>query len=222
MRAILEHRRERGVRGRTRQGEGGFSLIEVMIAIAVLGVGMLGAMMLMLMGMQGNSSAKTDTTSTVLDQEIIELYSTIKTYPKPGTVTINDCALTGSSAHLASLGQSVNPGSGAVLYTTASAPSASQVGDIDWTQPVGTLATGTISGYAMEYQSCSGDIYEVRWNVMDVTPATPPTGTTGRLSLLTVSARPRSAVVATSTGAQNRAILYAVPVTMRSLLETNQ
>jgi type IV pilus assembly protein PilV len=204
-----------------REHQNGFTLIEVMIAIAVLGIGMLGAIMLMLMGMQGNSRAKTDTTATVLDQEIIELYSTIKTYPKSGTVTINDCA-TASSAHTANLVQSVSPGSGAVLYTTATAPTTSQVGDIDWTQAVGTLATPTVSGYAMEYQTCSGDIYEVRWNVMDITPATPPVGATGRLSLLTVSARQRSAVVATASGAQNQAILYAVPVTLRSLLETNQ
>jgi hypothetical protein len=178
---------------------------------------------LMLLGMQTNSSAKTDTTATVLDQEIIELYSTIKTYPKPGIVTITDCALNGANTHKADLGQSVSPGSGATLYTAATAPNTAKVGDIDWTQPVGTLATPAIAGYAMEYQTCSGETYEVRWNVMDITPppANPPNGSTGRLSLLTVSARPRSAVVATTAGAQNVAVLYGFPVTLRSLIESN-
>ena len=106
-----------------------------------------------------------------------------------------------------------------MLYTAATAPSTAQIGDVDWTQPAPTLATSTTPGYAMEYTSCSGDIYEVRWNVMDLTPAAPPAGSTGRLSLLTVSSRQLSALSATAGGAQNRAILYALPVTLRSLIE---
>ena len=200
--------------------EHGFSLIEMMIAVAVLGVGMLGAMAMMLMGMQTSSRSKTDTTATVLDQEVIELYSTLKNYPQPTFVTIYDCALTGGNAHEASLGQGASPlGNGAVLYTAVSAPTTAQVGDIDWTQPAPALATGAASGYAMDYQTCGGDIYEVRWNVMDVTPAAPPAGATGRLSLLTVSARPLSVTTATAAGAQNQAVLFAIPVTLRSLIE---
>jgi prepilin-type N-terminal cleavage/methylation domain-containing protein len=200
-------------------GEGGFTLIELMIAITVLAIGMLGAMALMLMGMQSNSASKTDTTATVLDQEIIELYSTLKNYPLPGTVKIYDCALNGTNFHMADLGKGALPnGNGAVLYTAATAPTTSQIGDVDWSQPVTTLATTTVAGYAMEYQTCSGDIYEVRWNVTDLTPAAPPAGSSGRLTLLTVSSRQRSALIATNAGAQNREILFALPVTLRSML----
>ena len=39
------------------------------------------------------------------------------------------------------------------------------------------------------------------------------------VSLLTVSARPRSAVVASTTGARNQAILYARPVTLHAMIE---
>ena len=213
-----QHQLQLDCRGSTR-GAGGFTLIELMIAMSVLAIGMLSAMALMLMGMQMNSASKTDTTATVLDQEIIELYSTLKTYPLPGTVNIYDCALNGNNIHVADLGKGAAPnGNGAVLYTAATAPTTAQKGDIDWSQPVGTLATTTVPGYAMEYQTCSGDIYEVRWNVMDLTPATPPAGSSGRLTLLTVSARQRSALVATSAGAQNREILFALPVTLRSML----
>lgn len=208
-----------GSRGNTCR-EFGFTLIELMIAITVLGIGMLGAIALMLMGMQGDSRSKTDTTATVLDQEVIELYSTLKNYPQPTFVTIYDCALNGANGHEADLGQGAKPlGNGAVLYTAGTAPTTSQIGDIDWTQPLPTLATAATPGYAMEYQTCSGDIYEVRWNVMDLTPNPAPAGTTGRLSMLTVSARPRSAVSATATGALNVPILYALPVTLRSLIE---
>lgn len=201
----------------------GFTLIELMIAIAVLGIGMLGAMSLMIMGMQSNTHSKTDTTATVLDQEIIEFYSTLKSYPKDpvGGVDIKDCALNGNDDHRTDLGQQLGTGApatgvGATLYTPASAPTPAQIGDIDWTQPAPALATGTNVGYAMDYVTCSGDIYEVRWNVTDLAPGA---GINSHLSLLTVSSRPISANVASATGAQNRAILYAPPVTLRSLIE---
>jgi prepilin-type N-terminal cleavage/methylation domain-containing protein len=212
-----EHRRLNG--RKNGYAAGGFTLIELMIAISVLAIGMLGAMTLMLMAMQSNSASKTDTTATVLDQEIIELYSTLKNYPLPGTVQIYDCALTGNNFHLGDLGKGAAPnGNGAVLYTAGTAPSTAQIGDVDWSQPVTTLATTTAPGYAMEYQTCSGDIYQVRWNVLDLTPAVPPAGSNGRLTLLTVSARQKSAVVATAAGAQNRAVLFALPTTLRSML----
>ena len=78
------------------------------------------------------------------------------------------------------------------------------------------MATGATAGYTMDYKTCNGDTYEVRWNVLDLAPAA---GTNSHLSLLTVSTRPKSALTATANGAQNQAILYAVPVTLRSLIE---
>jgi prepilin-type N-terminal cleavage/methylation domain-containing protein len=207
----------------TASRESGMTLIELMIAITVLAIGMLGTMGMIVLGMQTDSRSKTDTTATVLDQEIIEGFSTLKQYPNPTFVTIADCALNGNNTHQASLAKGpLGTGNGATLYTAGSAPTTAQVGDIDWTQPVPVLATAAAQGYAMEYQTCSGDIYEVRWNVMDQTPAGfPPAGGSGsvRLSLLTVSARPRSAVAADTAGTQNRAVLYGWPVTLRALIE---
>lgn len=202
---------------RSRSPQAGFTLMELMIAVAVLAVGMLGTMIMMMMGMQTDSRNKTDTNATVLDQEVIELYSTLKVYPQPTSIAITDCAAsTTTNIHLADVGQGASPtGNGAVLYTSATAPTTAQVGDIDWTQAAPTLATNTQAGYAMEYQTCSGDVYEVRWNVMNLSAA----GSSGRLSLLTVSARQRSALYATTGGAQNRAVLFAVPVTLRTMIE---
>src|SRR5439155_21069119 len=178
-----------GCRQLGKSAEAGVSLIELMIAVVVLGISMLGSMAMILMGMQSDSRSKTDTTATILDQEIIEKFSTLKQYPKPTFVSIYDCALSGGSTNLhnASLGAGAAPaGSGAALYTGASTY---EVGNIDWTQAVPALATSTTQGYAMEYQTCDGDIYEVRWNVMAISP-----NPNSRISLLTVSARPQSAV----------------------------
>ena len=187
-----------------RRGESGMGLLELMIAMAVLTVGMLGSMIMILTGMQSNSRNKNDTTATVLDQEILETFATLKNYPQAGSVAIYDCS--GNSVkYLASYGQGTyaSGGSGAPLTST---------GDIDWTQPTPTLATATTAGYAMQYTNCSGDTYEVRWNVRDANPLT-PVGTVSRLSILTVSSRLKAAK------GSNQAMLFAPPTTLRTILE---
>src|SRR5438270_13766333 len=100
----------------------GMTLIELMIAMTVLAIGLPACMIMVMVGMQTNSRNKTDTMATILDQEIIEKFSTLQHYPKPTFVAIHDCALSGGSAnvHNASLGAgAAPPGSGAALYTGA-------------------------------------------------------------------------------------------------------
>jgi Tfp pilus assembly protein PilV len=174
-------------------------LLELMVAMTVLTIGMLGSMIMILTGMQSNSRNKNDTTATVLDQEILETFATLKNYPQAGSVAIYDCS--GNSVkYLASYGQGTFPnGNGAPLTAT---------GDIDWTQPTPTLATSATPGYAMQYKNCSGDTYEVRWNVMAASNSAK-----SRLSLLTVSSRLKA-----SKGTHS-AMLYAPPTTLRTLIE---
>jgi Tfp pilus assembly protein PilV len=185
------------------------SLIELLIAMTILTVGMLGSMIMILVGMQSNTRNKTDSTAVVLDQEILEMFATLNNYPKTGAVTIFDCGLTAGAAnqHNATLVEGAAPaGAGAVLYTAATAPLPSQVGDIDWTQATPTLATSAVTGYAMRYQACNGDTYEVRWNVMQV-------NANSRDSLLTVSSRQLTAQNS------NRTMLFSTPTTLRTLIE---
>ena len=202
--------RSRSARHRARHGERGMSLLELVIAMAVLTIGMMGSMVMILAGMQSNSRNKTDNTATVLDQEILEMFATLKQYPKTGYATIYDCALTGSNAHWASLvqGPPVSGGAGATLYTAATAPPGYNVGDIDWSQAAPTLATASTLGYAMRYQTCSGDIYEVRWNIMEVSP-----NPDSRISLLTVSSRE------TAAAGSKLGMLFAPPTTLSTLIE---
>jgi prepilin-type N-terminal cleavage/methylation domain-containing protein len=203
-------------KGDVKSSEAGMSLIELMISMVVLSVGLLGSISLILLGMQNNSRGKTDTASTVLDQEILEKFSTLKTYPKPGGfINIYDCALTGANLHQASIAAGVAPaGAGADIYTASPpAPLPTQVGDIDWTQAAPALATSAAPGYDMTYRTCDGDVYEVRWNIMEISP-----NPNSRISLLTVSSRPRSAVAASGTSS-NYAVLYANPTTLKALIE---
>jgi Tfp pilus assembly protein PilV len=195
------------------------SLLELMIAMTVLTVGMLGSMVMILTAMESNSRNKTDNLATILDQEVMEKFATLNNYPKAGSATIYDCALTGGNAdsHLVSLGQGTyaSGGNGAALYTSSTAPAGYNVGDIDWSQATPTLATSTTAGYAMLYRTCSGDNYEVRWNIMDANSSI-PAGTVSRISLLTVSARE------TAAKGSPLGMLYAPPTTLRSLIESSQ
>jgi prepilin-type N-terminal cleavage/methylation domain-containing protein len=206
-------------RRRARLGESGMSLLELMIAMTVLTVGMLGSMVLILTAMESNSRNKTDNLATILDQEVMEKFATLNNYPKAGSATIYDCALTGGSAdsHLVSLGQGTyaSGGNGAALYTSSTVPAGYNVGDIDWSQATPTLATSTTAGYAMLYRTCSGDNYEVRWNIMDANSSV-PTGTVSRISLLTVSARQ------TAANGSKLGMLFAPPTTLRTLIESSQ
>jgi Tfp pilus assembly protein PilV len=186
-------------------------LLELMIAMTVLTVGMLGSMIMILTGIQSNSRNKTDNTATILDQEILEMFATLKNYPKAGSVIVYDCATSTGNAnqHLALLGQGTfaSGGSGAPLNSAR---------DIDWTQPTPTLATSTTAGYAMKYQTCSGDTYEVRWNIMDANNPAPALPAVSRISLLTVSSRETAAAGATN------GMLFAPPTTLRTLIESSQ
>jgi len=195
------------------------SLLELMIAMTVLTVGLLGSMVMILTAMESNSRNRTDNLATILDQEVMEKFATLNNYPKAGSATIYDCALDGGSAdsHLVSLGQGTyaSGGNGAALYTSSTVPAGYNVGDIDWSQATPTLATSTTAGYAMLYRTCSGDNYEVRWNIMDANSSI-PTGTVSRISLLTVSARQ------TAANGSKLGMLFAPPTTLRTLIESSQ
>ena len=205
--------RSAGARHRAKLGESGMSFVELLIAMTVLTVGMLGSMVMILVGMQSNSRNKTDSSAVVLDQEILEMFATLPAYPKTGAVAIYDCGLTagGANRHNAFLVQGAFPtGAGATLYTAGTAPLPSQVGEIDWTQPTPALATSAVNGYAMQYQTCSGDIYEVRWNIMQVNANA---NGLSRISMLTVSSRQLAAQ------GSSAAMLFATPTTLRTLIE---
>lgn len=199
---LLRYRVLRHCRKRMHSAADGFSMIELMIAMAVLMIGLLGCTAMIVTAIQSNSRNKNDTTAVVLDQEILETFATDINFPSTGTANIYDCALGTASAnqHQASLVAGSAPtGSGAALTSSNT---------IDWTQAAPTYATSTVTGYAMKYQACNGDIFEVRWNVMNL--ATSNTAT--RLTLLTVSSRQ------TTAGSDHSAMLFSTPTTLSTMI----
>ena len=189
--------------------ERGMTMLELMIAMAVLAIGMTGAMGMILAGIQSDSRNKNDTAAVVLDQMILEQFAAYQIYPAAGGfITINDCSTGATQSHQAgaAAGTAALGGNGATLYTAGTAPFPANVGDIDWTQPAPAFATAGAIGYAMNYQTCNGDTFEVRWNVMQF-------DTESNIAQLTVSARQISA-------AGNRVpMLFSVPTTIRTIID---
>ena len=166
----------------------GFSLIELMIAMFVLAVGVLGGMVMILMGMTRNNSNRVDTTATNAAQAVLEQIAGAPANTSP-TITVTDCL---GNNLLVNTAGSASPGTGAPLQNN---------GDIDFTQ-------AAVTGYQMSYTVCGTNglqtAYDVRWHVTAVGP-----GNSGKLVIVSA----RQPFVATSKG-----IGFIAPVTLRTIV----
>lgn len=188
---------------RSRAGQQrGMGLIELLIAMFVLAVGLVGVLGIILAAMTSNSRNKSDTGATFVAQFVIEQIGAAGTAP---SLTLTDCA---GNAHTLTLTTAASPGAGATLYTTTTAPAASLTNSIDWTQSASSVTTG----YQMYWATCDANnirqTFDVRWNMTDLTSAM-----SAQTKLITVGARPKAA----QTTEIRR---FAMPATLR-LVATN-
>lgn len=179
--------------GRRSQPQAGLSMVELLIAMLVLVIGMMGSMILVRTAIVNNNRNKLDTTATALAQMVLEqINSQTSTATTP--FTINDC--TGVARTINPTGAAA-PGAGATLLTAGF-----NAGNIDFTQNLAAVP----AGYSMLYIPCgpanSQVTYEIRWNI---------TTMTGFTKLVTVSARKQ---VAANTSALP---FFSVPVTLRGI-----
>ncbi len=146
--------------------QGGTTLIELMIAMLVLAVGIVGAMALIIRAVGGDSWSKQLSNSTVLAQTVTERIMAIPAASNT-MVTITDCANNVANVNTA-------PGGPAVTST----------GDLDF-------SVAPVTNYRMLYTDCDTNgrqaIYDVRWNVTAIA------GSNGWVKTLTVSAQLKSA-----------------------------
>jgi type IV pilus assembly protein PilV len=181
--------------------QAGMGLIELMIAMFVLAVGLIGVLGMILAAMASNNRNQSDTGATFVAQFVIEQ---IGAAGAASSLTLTDCS---GNVQTLTLTPSTT-GAGATLYTTVTAPDSSLVNTIDWTQ----LSTAVTSGYQMNWDMCDANnikqTFDVRWNVMDMS-----TTLSGQTKMITVGARPRAA----QTTEIRR---FALPATLR-LLSTN-
>lgn len=147
---------------RSKKSEG-FSLIELMFAVAVLAVAVVGSLAMIVLGIGRNGSTRMDTTATNVAQTVLE---DITTALPTGTqlMNITDCA-----------------GNNLQITTAVGGAATLPNGDIDFTSPA-------VPGYSGTYTMCSGTAntfsanYEVRWRI-DTIPGS------GFAKLVTVAAR---------------------------------
>jgi prepilin-type N-terminal cleavage/methylation domain-containing protein len=170
---------------KTAKMEGGFSLIELMIAMAVLAVGILGGIVVIAVATTNDGRSKLHTTAAAMAQSTMERILAIPAKASgPGAQTrITDCAGTTFTIETA-LG-------GSPLIT-----SGAFAGSVDFTQ-------SPQQNYSMSYVMCSGGgnvPYDVRWRI--------DAGPTPSTQVVTVSAKP-----AVTNGAA--AAQFTLPSTLR-------
>lgn len=168
----------------------GTSLIEILVAMVVLTVGLVGSIALVATAIGSNARSRTDSTSASIAHMFLGQISALPIGgPSP---TVTDC--TGTTSTINTVGSSA--GNGANLASN---------GTIDFTQDVSTVA----GGYAVSYTVCNAStgaqtLYDVRWNIT-TTPS-------GKEELVVVGAQ----LAGGSSSANAR--LYAPPVNVRTVV----
>jgi prepilin-type N-terminal cleavage/methylation domain-containing protein len=180
-----------------RKPQSGMTLVELLIAMAILAIGMGGITNLLVVAMATDNRNSKDTSATLLAQMVIEQISA--QHPNsPLPISVTDCA--GNNWTIATVSGASPNGTGAALITSSTN---SAYGGIDQTQAYSAIP----ANYAMKYVDCGGvgntgnpTTYDVRWNVMTVD--------TNYTRLITASARQ---VNGTALGG----ITFSLPVNLR-------
>ena len=166
---VLKHYMDMGGQTRelkTARASRGFSLIELMIAMAVLAVGLLGGIAVMAVATANDGRSKLHSTAVSLAESTMEKILAIPS-SAVGTAAetqITDCA--GNSFMIETA-----PGGSDLINSGAFA------GSVDFSKPA-------IGNYAMVYTTCgtANVSYDVRWKI--------DPGNTRSTQLVTVSAKP--------------------------------
>jgi Tfp pilus assembly protein PilV len=141
----LTQRRKKAARN-----ERGMSLVELMIAMVVLLVGLVGSMALVAISMGNNGRSRQQGNSTIITQLITEKISSSKATTSP-LLADADCA--GNAFNISTTAPGGSP-------LTAS-------GDVDFTQ-------APVANYRALYTDCGTAgrqvTYDVRWNIQQPTP----------------------------------------------------
>jgi Tfp pilus assembly protein FimT len=142
--------------GKIRRTQKGSSLIELMIAILVLAVGLIGSMALAGVAVNTDTRNRRSSTSAGLAEMVLSQISAIPAGGSVTSVTVTDCA--GNTSTIKTSGTSA--GAGATLTSS---------GIVDYTQSFSSVT----SGYAMRYAICDTTNsrqykYDVRWNIKSI------------------------------------------------------
>jgi len=131
-----------------RKNSKGFTLVELVVAMFVLTVGVLGGMVMIILGMTRDNTNRMDTTATNAAQSVLEQIAAVPANTSP-TLTVKDCL--GNSLSVTTTGST--GGLGATLTAN---------GDVDFSQ-------AAVANYHMNYTVCGTNgvqvAYDVRWRI---------------------------------------------------------
>src|SRR5579862_5470045 len=140
--------RPRIQRGKSQRG---MTLIELMIAMVVLLVGVVGSMALIAYAMGGNGRSKQQSNATVIAQMLTEKISSQRAILS-NNLTVYDCT-----------------GNANTVFTAAGGGALTSAGGVDFTQ-------AAVTGYQMYYTDCGTSgrqmVYDVRWTITQPTTNT--------------------------------------------------
>ena len=185
-----------------RRHEAGMTLVELMMAMLILGVSLSSLTSLFVFAAYSNNKNSRDTSATLLSQLVLEQI-TAQHPNSTAPIFVTDCA--GNIWDIAYAPGVAPTGTGALLMQNAANP---YYGSVDPTQAYAAIppATAGVPGYAMQYVDCAQGghqaTYDVRWNVMTISPYA---------RLVTVSTRQ----LTTASQLGNR--IFALPSTLRGI-----
>jgi prepilin-type N-terminal cleavage/methylation domain-containing protein len=198
--------KNRTIRKSQRKRQGGFSLIELLMAMIVLTIGLLGGMIVIVTAVASNARNRFDTAAVALAQSTMDRIIVLSAGAAGQTTQMTDC--NGTVFTLTTVG-AASPGTGAPLIDFVNVTNGNQV--IDFTQ-------APVAGYQMLYTLCAAgasdplvvgnpQVYDVRWNIQTVN------GTPNQEMILVAAKN----VTEVGNGNENQSRLFAMPITLRAL-----
>ncbi|HEY2497149.1 MAG TPA: prepilin-type N-terminal cleavage/methylation domain-containing protein [Candidatus Angelobacter sp.] len=166
----------------------GFTLVELMVAMVVLTVGVLGGMVMVILGMTRDNTNRMDTTATNAAQAVMEQIAAVPAN-NDTNVIVTDCVPTARTVTT----QGSAGGTGATLLGDGS-------GNVDF-------AAAPVPNYQIPFTVCGNNgmqiTYDVRWRI-----TTLPSG--GKL-VVVAAGHPW-------TDNKSRGMAYIAPVTLRTIV----
>jgi prepilin-type N-terminal cleavage/methylation domain-containing protein len=181
-----------------RNRQKGFSVIELLIAMFILTIGLLGGMLIMLAAMATNSRNRMDSTAVALAQSTLDRIIVLSISDPNQTSIMRDC-----------LGNQtiVNTSVGGAPLTNFNGIGNAGVSNIDFSQ-------APVPGYQMLYAVCAAgaadsnpQYYDVRWAIQG------PLGT-GNTQLVLVGAKHTNE---NGNGGGKAARFFNLPITLRAI-----
>jgi len=193
------------IRSKRRRLNSGFSLIELLIALLVLTIGLLGGMIIIVTAIATNARNRFDTAAVALAQSTMDRIMVLSASDTAQSTNVVDCQ--GNLNAINTQGGD-SPGLGAPLTDLANVVGGTQV--IDFTQ-------APVAGYQMLYHLCAqggageignDQVYDVRWNIINTTAGN------GNAQLIFVAAKN---VTERGNGLQGQSRYFSMPITLRGI-----